>query len=75
MGPRWLELDKIGTCHGNGVSDPVGLSQGMCMWVGKGAYTQVCACAVMYEDTNLPIEPQGHGFAAINKQPWLSVRR
>lgn len=44
-------------------------------WVCEGAYTQVCARAMMYEDTNLPTEPQGHGLAAINKQPLLSVRR
>lgn len=28
--------------------------------------------AVIYEDSDLPIEPQGHGLAAINKKPWLS---
>ena len=33
VGPHWLEVDKIGTCRGNGVSDLVVLSQ-----------TQVCVC-------------------------------
>ena len=31
VGPRWPELDKIGTCRGNGVCDPVGLSHTVCV--------------------------------------------
>lgn len=75
LGSRWPELDKIGTCHGNGVSDPTAFTHSVCLGVKGCIHSQIFERTVMYEDTNLQIRPQGHDLAAINKQPWLSVRR
>lgn len=46
----------------------------MCFGVCEAAFAQICVCAVMYEDTNLPIEPQGHASAR-HKQAALVISK
>lgn len=42
--------------------------------VCEAAFAQICVCVVMYEETNLPIEPQGHA-SSCHKQAALVISK